>query len=725
MVKKASSTVDNSATQLGKTVTIFPLNKLVTSVKENMPSGTLVMRIPRKSDVNRKITFQAPSSSLFSVDSKTGDVRTKASLDYESGVTAHNLRILANTSANTRLSVINLQILTESQDEFSPQFHQPRGYNFSFSRGSYPGNIIGEVRARDQDDGPDGFISYSIVSRVGIPYFTIDSTRGALILSKNLDSSAFDHSSNSDRIDGIIRLKVEAKSKQPDSLRTVVPVSISIEPGLLPVILGPAGGSVPGWIPGIVVGFILVIIILAIIAFFCRTRIEKLKQSRLLGNDSRLQNDDSKLSYVGPMHHANSQLQQRQGGIRSTDPYLELAVASKHTGRFAPPQYSEIASDHYGGSTASRGTNNGGKHNNRSELSEKSDHRSASSGRGSVEEDGDVEDVEIRMINEGSCYLQSPVGSSQYASAVGAINNDALNGDEDDKLSCMDSSRGGAASVNNTEEYLARLGIDVRKPPHVNIPPSITGGGIPNSSMSDSHYNSAIGAGGGSIYNRIPGDTLSEKNSMLSGVLVGPGAAMGKVGGIYGSRGQPSMTGSLSSIVHSEEELAGSYNWDYLLDWGPQYQPLAHVFKEISRLRDDEDEVSNGHGSAINGGNNLGMTPQSNIFRNHQHFHPSNLGVGVNSNNGGGLQTLVAGHRLGPHSSLIGQSVERNTRSPIGAHPGMSIGNSGMHHQAGNALSPNFHPALSPLATKSPSVSPLAVPAPPPMQQKDLHKTNI
>merc|ERR1712061_324459 len=280
--------------------------------------------------------------------------------------------------------------------------------------------------------------------------------------------------------------------------------------------------------------------------------------------------------------------------------------------------------------------------------------------------------------------------------------------------------------------YLARLGIDVRKPPHVNLPPSITGGGIPNSSMSDSHYNSAIGAGGGSIYNRIPGDTLSEKNSMLSGALVGHGGGIGKVGGIYGSSarmngGQPSMTGSLSSIVHSEEELAGSYNWDYLLDWGPQYQPLAHVFKEISKLRDDEDDGSTGHENKINGSNNLGMAPQSNIsfVRNHQHFHPSNLGVGVNSSNGGGLQPLASGHRLGPHSNLINQSVERNTRSPIGAHPGMSIGNSSMHHQAGNALSPNFHPALSPLATKSPSVSPLAVPAPPPMQQKDLHKTNI
>ena len=84
--------------------------------------------------------------------------------------------------------------------------------------------------------------------------------------------------------------------------------------------------------------FLVVLFMVIAAAFFCRKRIEKLKHGRLLGNsDSRLQNDDSKLSY-GPMHN---QLQQRPGGIghRSTDPYLELAVSSKQTGRFAPPQY--------------------------------------------------------------------------------------------------------------------------------------------------------------------------------------------------------------------------------------------------------------------------------------------------------------------------------------------------------------------------------------------------
>ena len=63
----------------------------------------------------------------------------------------------------------------------------------------------------------------------------------------------------------------------------------------------------------------------------------------------------------------------------------------------------------------------------------------------------------------------------------------------------------------------------------------------------------------------------------------------------------------------SEEELAGSYNWDYLLDWGPQYQPLAHVFKEISKLRDDEDDGSTGTDTAINASQTLRMAPQSNV----------------------------------------------------------------------------------------------------------------
>ena len=112
------------------------------------------------------------------------------------------------------------------------------------------------------------------------------------------------------------------------------------------------------------------------------------------------------------------------------------------------------------------------------------------------------------------------------------------------------------------------------------------------------------------------------------------------------------------SIVHSEEEVAGSYNWDYLLDWGPQYQPLAHVFHEISALKDET-------GSADT------RVPPIITCRPPRHVHAP-----------------LQGHVT-------------HARSPI-SHEMMSQ----------SAMSPSFSPALSPLATRSPSISPLGVAGP-------------
>merc|ERR1712183_391632 len=102
---------------------------------------------------------------------------------------------------------------------------------------------------------------------------------------------------------------------------------------------------------------------------------------------------------------------------------------------------------------------------------------------------------------------------------------------------------------------------------------------------------------------------------------------------IAGASSKASMTGSLSSIVHSEDEIAGSYNWDYLLDWGPQYQPLAHVFKEISKLRDDEKDVS----AYSSGGDNSRTLQMTSNVANRLGFR-STGGGGVNNSSvsGGG-----------------------------------------------------------------------------------------
>ncbi|KAL8207179.1 UNVERIFIED_CONTAM: hypothetical protein K2H54_047559 [Gekko kuhli] len=51
--------------------------------------------------------------------------------------------------------------------------------------------------------------------------------------------------------------------------------------------------------------------------------------------------------------------------------------------------------------------------------------------------------------------------------------------------------------------------------------------------------------------------------------------------------GQISHYGSLATLVDSDEDLRGSYNWDYLLNWEPRFKPLASVFSDIAELKDE------------------------------------------------------------------------------------------------------------------------------------------
>ncbi|XP_070773757.1 protocadherin-16 [Enoplosus armatus] len=134
--------------------------------------------------------------------------------------------------------------------------------------------------------------------------------------------------------------------------------------------------------------------------------------------------------------------------------------------------------------------------------------------------------------------------------------------------------------------------------------------------------------------------------------------------------GKPSVDGSLTAIVASDEELRGSYNWDYLLNWCPQFQPLANVFTEIARLKDETHK----------------MDPKPRIDPPPlitSVAHPGAMSVPP--------KVPVIG-RTFPHLASL-------RRSPI-SHEG-SISSA--------AMSPSFSPSLSPLAARSPAVSPFGV----------------
>lgn len=137
---------------------------------------------------------------------------------------------------------------------------------------------------------------------------------------------------------------------------------------------------------------------------------------------------------------------------------------------------------------------------------------------------------------------------------------------------------------------------------------------------------------------------------------------------------------------------SGSYNWDYLLNWGPQFQPLADVFAEIARLKDDSIQPKRKPIQTIpqTGSMRGGMNPQIKLGG------PPPIITGapprVDLSRGGREMTNLSSARTSQLTSMISLP-----RSPISHESSFS----------NLAFSPNFTPALSPLATRSPSVSTL------------------
>ncbi|XP_041796788.1 protocadherin-16-like [Chelmon rostratus] len=143
--------------------------------------------------------------------------------------------------------------------------------------------------------------------------------------------------------------------------------------------------------------------------------------------------------------------------------------------------------------------------------------------------------------------------------------------------------------------------------------------------------------------------------------------------------GKPAVDGSLTAIVASDEELRGSYNWDYLLNWCPQFQPLANVFTEIARLKD---ETAPPH-------------PRRSFHQKakaESRIDPPPLITSV----------AHPGAKTVPPKPVVGRTFPHLAslrRSPISAEGSISS----------VAMSPSFSPSLSPLAARSPAVTPFSV----------------
>ncbi|XP_076174537.1 dachsous cadherin-related 1 [Ptiloglossa arizonensis] len=607
----------------------FPVSEYLEFVGENEPIRTTVFSA-RASDLDRGIfgslNYSIVSAAatgfsdiddswkLFAVDAKSGTVTTRAVFDYE--LRNRYAFTLRATDTGGRTAAVRVRVEIESRDEFYPQFTE-RMYRFGIRSGTQvlPGTVIGHVTATDRDKGPDGRVVYQLTSQH--PYFKLNRTTGALIVKQKLMHIDMDVEESS-------RLVVSASSGRQGSLSNMTVVEITLTDdndvnearGATALATPTDVGSnmavaASGGLADWALG-LLIALLLLVVAFGAIFLYLHLRNRR------------HKKPGTKPGLNGESNATASNSYV---DPSAFDTIPIRSVGGVGTAGNGGSGNGNGGGGAAScqfappkydeippYGTSGqSGQQQATSELS--GSDQSGSSGRGSAEDDG--EDEEIRMINEGQ-----------------------QTGDSASDL-----------SVHNTQEYLARLGIV--------DPPAGTPRRPPEALPLDSLH-------------LFEDETATEADiaTLIYGKIGEPGRPMSGLE----VPGGPSMNGSLSSIVHSEEELTGSYNWDYLLDWGPHYQPLAHVFSEIARLKDDAASVQSGNSGSSGKTKSVHKAPPPPLL------------------------TSVAPR------SLAAPALARGIlpRSPI-SHDASTFPSA--------ALSPSFSPSLSPLATRSPSISPLVPPA--------------
>lgn len=470
----------------------------------------------------------------FNIDS-SGRIFSNISFDYETK-NSYNLVIAAKDKGG-KLAKATLHVMIESRDEYAPVFAEKEyTFNLKPTGKTFPiGHVVGYIKASDQDSGVDGRIMYQLTTNN--PYFKINYTTGAITTKRKIDTVL----SSKD-----ISLVVTASSGRQDSLSSMTMVEIMIDHALAAEKEVEEGS----WVIGLMITVLLFLAVFITAFFFIHWRKRGLKHV----SKPRLNSENNTVntnSYVDPSTFETLQ-------IRGSD-----ATTSTSSG-FAPPRYDEIPP--YGLHTGSSGAAT------TSDLS--TSDQSGSSGRGSAEDDG--EDEEIRMINEGP--LQREALSTGRHSDVPVPNPNSRKYFA--RISEMKSTRSNTSRRGHPQisDHHHPMQIEtLRMYDDENEEADLTNLIYAKLNEAPASVRDEI-ASTGSIKQVV-------EHMLMTGFQQVPMMVQPPPSSIRGCD-------SHSTVMRGEEDHTSNYNWDYILDWGPQYQPLAHVFNEIARLKDDNMSVS-------------------------------------------------------------------------------------------------------------------------------------
>lgn len=565
----------------------FPLKLVTASIRENQPQNALVTTlhaIDHDRGVFGQLRYYMPppskdGSESFRINQTSGEVRTRSTFDYEK---LNSFRFVAvAVDAGNYSASVTVQVYVSGEDEYNPVFTSSE-FSFEVPEEAKKGQIIGKVEARDEDEGVDGIILYSLSDLS--PYFEVNKSTGAISLKMDSNSR---HVTRSKREVRLVTLEVTAHSPLGSSRTAVAKVIIDVSHTSFG--LSSDMNMLLISVIAVSLGTIIMLIIIAVALFFVKLRRRK-----------REQKEHQRTSMSGTLLHK----------------FEETKLAANEM----------IYHQALPGYAADQGGSSGGPYTRGGSLDP-----SHSSGRGSAEAEA-AEDDEIRMINEYPRVSSISSSMQEHISARGPDSGIQQDADQLSDVSCEPS-------------------IDWFKGKKLgSLSGSLLAGQVPVYRDEGGGY---VGVGRGLSISHSKDYTFPED-------------------------GKPAADGCLTAIVASDEELRGSYNWDYLLNWCPQFQPLANVFTEIARLKDE-----------------TAPHPRRSFHQKakaESRIDPPPLITSVAHPGAKTVPPKPAVSRTFPHLASL-------RRSPLSAEGSISS----------VAMSPSFSPSLSPLAARSPAITPFSV----------------
>ena len=506
------------------------------SVAEHQPAGTYIFTA-RAADkdggpygiIHYRLTSHTPEDvELIHIDTDSGNVTTRVVFMHNfppDRVNKYQYRIIAE-DAGGNSSAIGL-VLSVEADILRPRFEH-KVYSFQVAGNAPIGHVVGRVQAFDRN----GIVSHSIIYflRQDSDYFAVNRTSGVIFVLHDLRSVIDVRSRRSPQYQSEVR-----------SLRMERDADTDLETWELQIVAkAESTDQYEETRVSITVNRSCDLCAVALLSH----------STGLAGTPLVLLIVFLVVAFILILLFTGMYLRGRR---RKHPPDRDLHCGDSSSletidlhppplGNFSPPSY--IDAQNY---TLPM-------QNTTSEMSDRS--RSPSSGHGSVEKGDDVDDEEIRMINSVVApemqRLRAVPDSGLPCDPDGVVDQDDFEKEEDEFMALLNGGHSNAPDVESVKSM---------------------------------HYFSDEGGGEGdgldmdhAVFSK--NDGLDAKSN---GAITDPDVDFSV--DVFNPMLISDTLDSLSNPITAD--LVGTYDWDRLLNWGPQYHQLASVFTEFAKLKDE------------------------------------------------------------------------------------------------------------------------------------------